>query len=90
MKEGRRSIVFGFSIGSERKLRFKKARIRTHTIVCVGSALIMVMSKYGFSDSIEADSSQVAAQVVSGIGMAAGAGLYIVAVGTPLEHSDEG
>ena len=50
----------------------------------------MVMSKYGFSDSIEADSSQVAAQVVSGIGMAAGAGLYIVAVGTPLEHSDEG
>ena len=30
----------------------------------------MVVPKYGFSDSIEADASQVAAQVVSGIGMA--------------------
>ena len=58
--------------------------------LCVGSALIMVVPKYGFSDSIEADASQVAAQVVSGIGMAMGAGVYIVAVGAPLEHCDEG
>ena len=56
----------------------------------MGSALIMVVPKYGFSDSIEADASQVAAQVVSGIGMAMGAGVYIVAVGAPLEHCDEG
>lgn len=42
--------------------------IRTHTIVCAGSALIMVVSKYGFGDSIEADASRVAAQIVSGIG----------------------
>ena len=41
--------------------------IRTHTIVCAGSALIMVVSKYGFVDSIEADASRVAVQIVSGI-----------------------
>ena len=41
--------------------------IRTHTIVCAGSALIMVVSKYGFGDSIEADASRVAVQIVSGI-----------------------
>ena len=105
------AVVLGFAIGYERKLRFKEAGIRTHTIVCAGSALIMVVSKYGFGDSLEADASRVAAQIVSGIGflgagiiiyrkheihglttaagvwatsgvgMAAGAGLYIVAAG---------
>ena len=30
------SVVLGFAIGYERKLRFKEAGIRTHTIVCVG------------------------------------------------------
>ena len=106
------SVVLGFAIGFERKLRFKEAGIRTHTIVCVGSALIMVVSKYGFNNSPEYDASRVAAQIVSGIGflgagiivyrkheirglttaagvwatagvgMAAGAGLFIVAAGS--------
>ena len=105
------AVILGFAIGYERKLRFKEAGIRTHTIVCAGSALIMVVSKYGFGDSVEADASRVAAQIVSGIGflgagiiiyrkheihglttaagvwatsgvgMATGAGLYIVATG---------
>ena len=44
------AVVLGFAIGYERKLRFKEAGIRTHTIVCAGSALIMVVSKYGFGD----------------------------------------
>ena len=70
------SVVLGFAIGYERKLRFKEAGIRTHTIVCAGSALIMVVSKYGFGDSIEADASRVAAQIVSGIGFL-GAGTII-------------
>ena len=39
------AALLGFAIGYERKLRFKEAGIRTHTIVCVGSALIMVVSK---------------------------------------------
>ena len=70
------SVVLGFAIGYERKLRFKEAGIRTHTIVCVGSALIMVVSKYGFGDSSGADASRVAAQIVSGIGFL-GAGIII-------------
>ena len=104
------SVVLGFAIGFERKLCYKEAGIRTHTIVCVGSALITVVSKYGFGED-GTDASRVAAQIVSGIGflgagiivyrkheihglttaagvwatsgvgMAAGAGLYIVATG---------
>ena len=70
------ALVLGFAIGYERKLRFKEAGIRTHTIVCVWSALMMVVSKYGFGDSIEADASRVAAQIVSGIGFL-GAGIII-------------
>ena len=70
------AVILGFAIGYERKLRFKEAGIRTHTIVCAGSALIMVVSKYGFGDSIEADASRVAAQIVSGIGFL-GAGVII-------------
>lgn len=59
------AVILGFAIGYERKLRFKEAGIRTHTIVCVGSTLIMVVSKYGFGEN--ADSARVAAQIVSGI-----------------------
>lgn len=39
------AVILGFVIGYERKLRFKEVGIRTHTIVCAGSALIMVVSK---------------------------------------------
>ena len=66
------AVVLGFIIGFERKLRHKEAGIGTHTIVCLGSALIMIVSKYGFSG--EADASRVAAQIVSGVGFL-GAGL---------------
>ncbi len=64
----------GFLIGLERKLKMKEAGIRTHTIVCIGSALLMVISKYGFTT--EADSSRIAAQIVSGIGFL-GAGIIV-------------
>lgn len=62
------SVLVAVILGYERRLRFKEVGIRTHTIVCAGSALIMVVSKYGFGDSIEADASRVAAQIASGIG----------------------
>ena len=64
----------GFLIGLERKLKMKEAGIRTHTIVCIGSALLMVISKYGFT--AEADSARIAAQIVSGIGFL-GAGIIV-------------
>ena len=68
------SILLGFIIGFERKLRRKEASIGTHTIVCIGSALLVVVSKFGFDAS--ADSARVAAQIVSGIGFL-GAGIIV-------------
>ncbi len=68
------SVVLGFAIGFERKLRLKEAGIRTHTIVSVGAALMMVVSKYAFGS--EADSARVAAQIVSGVGFL-GAGMIV-------------
>ena len=68
------SAILGFCIGMERKMRSKEAGIRTHTIVCIGSALFMVISKYGFGSA--ADSARVAAQIVAGIGFL-GAGIIV-------------
>ncbi len=68
------SVALGFCIGFERKLRFKEAGIRTHTVVCAGAALMMVISKYAFGS--EADSARIAAQIVSGVGFL-GAGMIV-------------
>ena len=67
--------VLGFLIGFERKNRSKEAGIRTHAIVCMGSCLLMIVSRFGFGNS-DTDSSRVAAQIVSGIGFL-GAGMII-------------
>lgn len=70
----------GFAIGFERKTRSKEAGIRTHTIVAIASALIMIISKYGFMDLTDwgmgksYDGARLAAQVVTGIGFL-GAGM---------------
>ena len=69
------AVILGFAIGFERKLRYKEAGVRTHTIVCVGSALMMVISKYAFA-GMESDGARIAAQIVSGIGFL-GAGIIM-------------
>lgn len=76
------AFVLSALIGLERELRAKAAGLRTYTVVGVGAALIMLVSKYGFEDMIwpghsVLDPSRVAAQIVSGIGFL-GAGLIIV------------
>ena len=71
------ATVMGAIIGFERKSRNKEAGIRTHAIVSLASALMMIVSKYGFFDIIEFDAARVAAQVVSGIGFL-GTGLIFV------------
>ena len=68
------SVLLGFAIGLERKYRLKEAGVRTHTIVCFGSALMMIISRNAFGDA--ADPSRVAAQIVSGIGFI-GAGMIV-------------
>lgn len=68
------AVLLGFAIGYERKRRYKEAGIRTHTIVCLGSALIMIVSIFGFGGA--ADAGRVAAQIVSGVGFL-GAGIIV-------------
>ena len=43
----------GGVIGFERSRRLKDAGIRTHVIVCCSSALLIIVSKYGFTDLYE-------------------------------------
>ena len=71
------ATVMGVTIGFERKSRNKGAGIRTHAIVSLASALMMIVSKYGFFDIVEYDAARVAAQVVSGIGFL-GTGLIFI------------
>ncbi len=66
------SVLLGFAIGFERKLRFKEAGIRTHTIVCVGSALMTIIS----TNIGNGDPGRIAAQIVTGIGFL-GAGMIV-------------
>lgn len=75
------ATLCGCLIGYERSSRSKEAGIRTHAIICLGSALMMVVSKYGFVDVGNADTSRVAAQIVSGVGFL-GAGVIFVKHGT--------
>lgn len=68
-------------IGVEREWRQKSAGIRTHTLVGVGAALFMIVSKYGFFDvigpGVDVDPSRVAAQIVSGIGFIGGGVIFV-------------
>ena len=67
----------GYLIGYERTNRYKGAGMRTHAIVAMGAALMMVVSKYGFRDVPNFDASRIASQIVSGIGFL-GAGVIFV------------
>lgn len=75
------AALFGTIIGLDREYREKEAGFRTHFLVSLGSALMMIVSQYGFSeilthDGVSLDPSRIAAQVVSGIGFV-GAGTII-------------
>ena len=108
----------GCAIGYERESRRKTAGLRTHVLVAVSSALMIVLSKYGFSDVlgqyVRLDPSRIAAGTVAaigflgsgvifarnksvsgvttsagiwatlGVGMAIGAGMYVLGIATTL------
>lgn len=78
----------GAIIGLERKNRLKEAGTRTHLVVAFGSAMFMIVSKYGFFDFaqylaqasnefIKVDPSRVASSIVTGVGFL-GAGTIFV------------
>ena len=101
------ATALGGVIGFQRERSGKEAGLRTNMLICLGSALLTVLSIYAFSGS---DPARIAASIatgigfigagvilhrsggvvlgltsaatiwtVAGIGMAAGAGLYIIA-----------
>jgi putative Mg2+ transporter-C (MgtC) family protein len=82
---GELGLAFALStlIGLEREWRQKSAGLRTHTLVGVGAALFMLVSKYGFADVLGPgertvlDPSRIAAQVVSGIGFIGGGLIFV-------------
>jgi len=60
------AAALGAGIGYQRERSNKPAGLRTHALICLGSALFTVVSIYGFTGSV--DTSRVAAAVVTGIG----------------------
>lgn len=82
------ACLCGCIIGVERSFRQKEAGIRTHIILALGAALMMIVSKYGFHDvaewgldSIKADASRIASNIVTGISFL-GAGVIFVRGGS--------
>ncbi len=79
------SCLCGIAIGFERKNRAKEAGVRTHCIVACASALMMIISKYGFADmaailptaDVRLDPSRLAQGIVTGVGFL-GAGMIYV------------
>ena len=65
-------------IGIERERRGRSAGLRTHLLVGVGSAIIMMISIYGFPQifSEHRDVARLAAQIITGVGFL-GAGAII-------------
>jgi putative Mg2+ transporter-C (MgtC) family protein len=67
------AVVLGGLVGIEREWSNHAAGFRTHILVCLGSATIMLLSIYGFSEfvteaNVRIDPARLAAQVISGIG----------------------
>ncbi len=78
------AVLCGGAVGFEREINNRPAGFRTHILVCVGSALIMLVSAYGFTAEhyggmeFQIDPGRIAAQVVTGIGF--------IGAGTIIQH----
>ena len=65
------ACILGAMIGLERESLNRPAGLRTYTLVCVGSALAMIVSidiYMQYYQTVNADPGRIAAQVISGIG----------------------
>src|SRR5438034_2832448 len=65
------AALLGAAIGLERELREHEAGLRTHILVCVGSALVTLVSAYGFNECVRQGQTvaptRIAAQIVTGM-----------------------
>ena len=77
------AALLGAVIGADRGRLEWAAGLRTHMLVCVGAALAIIVSAYGFFDALRhdhvvLDPSRIAAQVISGVGfLGAGTILFL-------------
>src|SRR5271156_6082600 len=76
------ALVLSALIGLEREISQKSAGLRTYTLVGLASALIVLVSIYGFTDiladgRVVLDPSRIAAQIVSGIGFIGGGVVFV-------------
>lgn len=81
------AALFGALIGLERERKDWAAGMRTHMMVCVGAALVMMVSAFAFSDvlgqeHVVLDPSRIAAQVISGIGFIGAGTILFLKQGT--------
>ena len=58
------SVVFGGLIGLEREVVHKPAGVRTHMLVCLGSALFVIITL----DSIPGEVARIIAGIATGVG----------------------
>lgn len=77
------AALLGGIIGLEREISHKPAGLRTNILICVGSALFMVISRHIPTGTATGDPGRIAAQVVTGIGFL-GAGVIIQSRGSVL------
>lgn len=73
------SVIIGICIGIDREIKNRGAGIKTHVLVCIGSALVMLTSEYIMIHfpNARADMNRLGAQVISGVGFL-GVGTIIV------------
>ena len=79
------AILAGAIIGYEREHREKVAGLRTHMLISMASALMMIISKYAFFDvltnaavsGLGLDVSRVAAGIIAGMGIFSGGIVFI-------------
>ncbi|TAA21287.1 MULTISPECIES: MgtC/SapB family protein [Pseudoxanthomonas] len=77
------AALLGGIIGADRGRLEWAAGLRTHMLVCVGAALAIIVSAFGFSEALTQphvvlDPSRIAAQVISGVGfLGAGTILFL-------------
>ncbi len=77
------SAFIGGIIGLEREMAEKPAGVRTNSLICLGSTLIMIVSIYVHQNygTQGADPARIAAHVVAGIGFI-GAGVILQSRGS--------
>lgn len=73
------AMIIGACVGLDREMKRKHAGTKTHILVCMGSALVMITSEYICQGNPDAktDLTRMGAQVISGIGFL-GAGTIMV------------